>query len=591
MTTIQAMTTSSRNRESCLEAEARQPALMMPSSGGPAACALAANQSTRSLRQSILTLICVLAAPAAALFIQTGSPDLSGNDSYYHVRMAEMLPSVGFVKSFPWLHWTIFRDEFVSHHHGFHVVLAPLVWLSQLLTGSPIWGGKAVSVVGALLTAWLMNLILKQRSAPHPWIWLLLILILPWHFWLRQSFARAPVIALPLLLGATLFMLKRRPLGMAVLGFIFTHVYGGVVLFPLVPAAFVAAAFLARTDLKRPVWCALSACIGLAAGLVINPYFPGNIAFLKTQIFETGLGAPAEVGGEWKSFDAWFLFQMSAPLALVWAGALVKRLRSGARIDAPGLAMLILNLGFLVLTIKARRFVEYWPVFALLDAAFLATINSAAKHAGGAGEIDDRMRRWMDLPGLRLATGVVAGVAILMTGAFNVGITRFHARPGHDDAALAGAMANLKTNSPQGSLVLTDDWDIFPACFYHNTHNRYAVGLDPVFTSAKYPEIWERYRIITRGEAPDKVWTEPRTGPRLARLDDIRTEFGAEYVLVARDHGKLYHQLMGAQERFERIWPPIATTNPQNGRQPAYAVYRALPPAHGDQSAALGFVQ
>ncbi len=568
MTTIQAMASSSPNLESCLEVEARQPALMTPSSGGPAACALTANGSTRSRGQSILTLICILAASAAALFIQTGSPDLSGNDSYYHVRMAQMLPSIGFVKTFPWLHWTIFRDEFVSHHHGFHVVLAPLVWLSELLTGSPIWGGKAVSVVGALLTAWLMHLILKQRGTPHGWIWLLLILILPWHFWLRQSFARAPVIALPLLLGATLFMLKQRPLWMALLGFIFTHVYGGVVLFPLVPAAFVAAAFLTRTDLRRPIKCAVCACVGLGAGLIINPYFPGNIAFLKTQILDTGLGAPAEVGGEWKPFVAWFLLQMSAPLALVWVGALVRRLRSGEPIDASGLAMLILNLGFLVLTIKARRFVEYWPVFALLDAAFLASTRSTP--------LDLYRRMWTSRSSVRVALSTLAAIAIVLVGAYNVGITRFSARPGHDDAALAGAMDYLKLNSPAGALVLTDDWDIFPACFYHNTHNHYAVGLDPVFTSAKYPEVWERYRIITRGEAPDKVWHEPRTGPRLATLGDLRSEFGADFVLVARDHGKLYHQLMGEPQKFERAWPPVATTRPGNERQPAYAVFRVL---------------
>jgi len=508
----------------------------------------------------------IIAVAGAAMFIQTGSRQLSGNDSYYHVRMAEMLPSVGFVKTFPWLHWTIFRDEFVSHHHGFHVVLAPLVWLSKLITGSPIWGGKAVSIVGALLTAWLVHLILTQRGTSHRWLWVLLILILPWHFWLRQSFARAPVIALPLLLGATLFMLKQRPLGMAVLGFIFTHVYGGVVLFPLVPAAFVAAAFLTRSELKRPIWCAVCACIGLGAGLVINPYFPGNIAFLKTQILDTGLGAPAEVGGEWKPFDAWFLFQMSAPLALVWVGALVKRLRCDERIDASGLAMLILNLGFLVLTIKARRFVEYWPVFALLDAAFLATTTTSP--------LDLYRRMWTSRSSVRFALGALAAIAIVLVGAYNVGITRYSARPGHDDGALAGAMDYLKFNSPAGALVLTDDWDIFPACFYHNTHNRYAVGLDPVFTSAKYPEIWERYRIITRGEAPDKVWTEPRTGPRLATLDDIRTEFGADYVLVARDHGKLYHQLMSDGQKFKRAWPAVTTTSPQNERQPAYALFR-----------------
>jgi len=511
----------------------------------------------------VLTVLSIAVVAAAALFIQTGSADLSGNDSYYHVRMAEMLPSIGFVQSFPWLHWTIFRDEFVSHHHGFHVLLAPLVWASNQLTSSPIWGGKAISVVGAILTAWLVHLVLSQRGTRQTWFWVLLLLIVPWHFWLRHSFARAPVIGLPLFLGATLFMMKQRPLWMGLLGFVFTHVYGGVVMFPLVPAAFVAAAVLTGEGLKRSIWCTVWGCVGLGAGLVINPYFPGNLAFLKTQVFDTGLGAPAEVGGEWKPFDAWFLFQMSWPLGLVWAWALARRLRSGERIDAVGLALLMLNFGFLILTTKARRFVEYWPAFCLLDAASLATVVSPWPGLP--------LARWTGHAGMRAAAGAIGGIAVIVIGGFNVGLTRYHAKAGHDDKALTGAMNYLKANSPEGSLVLTDDWDIFPACFYHNTHNHYAVGLDPVFTSAKYPELWERYRIITRGEAPEKVWVNDREGPRLATLDDIRGEFDADYVLVAQDHGALYHQLLREAAKFERVWPPLQDVN---GPQPAYAVFR-----------------
>jgi len=535
-------------------------------SGRPAVRAGCADRLRSHTMPRLKATLSILAISAAALFIQTGSAGLSGNDSYYHVRMAELLPTIGFVKTFPWLHWTIFRDDFVSHHHGFHVILSPLVWLSNQMTGAPIWGGKGIAVLGAAATAWLVYLILGAVGVSHrPW-WVLLLLILPWHFWLRQSFVRAPVVALPLLLGAALFMLKSRPLLIGLLGFVFTHVYGGVVLFPLVPLAFVAAAVLCREDVKRSLKCFAGACIGLAAGLVANPYFPANLGFLKTQVFETGLGASAEVGSEWKPFDAWFLLQMSAAVGVVWVAALIRRLRSGERLSVHALALTFLNFGFLILTIKARRFVEYWPVFCLLDAGSLATITGEQAVAAA----------WTPFRGrFKAAVCAIAAGAGLAVAAYHIGLTRASAAPGHNDAALADAMHYLKANSPAGSMVLTDDWDIFPACFYHNTHNHYAVGLDPVFTSARYPEIWERYRIITRGESPAPMRHRPRTGPDRATLADIDGQFEAAYVLVARDHAGLYHQLMGDGQKFKLAWPPQGD---RGTAQPAYAVFKVMHP-------------
>jgi len=98
------------------------------------------------------------------------------------------------------------------------------------------------------------------------------------------------------------------------------------------------------------------------------------VEFLKLQVFGTGLSPDIAVGREWKPYDGvwWFVTELCGPLLLVMVPVTVARFRLGPRLDVDELFVLFLNLGFLVLTLKARRFIEYWPMFALLSVALMS---------------------------------------------------------------------------------------------------------------------------------------------------------------------------------------------------------------------------
>lgn len=483
-----------------------------------------------------------------------------------------MLPSVGFLQSFPWLHWTIFRDHFVSHHYGFHVMLAPFAWLSEKCSGELFLGGKVFTVLAMGVTTAIIATLLRLLDVRHRFWWLLLVCCLPWHFWLRLSYVRAPVVGMPLLLLAVLLILCNRPILLAVLGFVFTHVYGGVVLFPLIPLAFLLGHALAGTC-SRVQWFHLGATfVGIAAGLVLNPYFPHNLAFMRTQVFETGLGAPGNVGREWQPLNGWYLLKMSGVLATVWLACLVRRLRRAEAIDGRGLGLLLLNVGFLILTIKSRRFVEYWPVFALLNAADFGRSGPGLDCWAGQS-----LSAWRDR--LRVICAWTSSGAVLLAALGTLLLANSHVRPKQDWAELGLAMRFLAEDSPRRSLVFTDDWDVFPVAFYYNNHNTYAVGLDPVFTQRKYPVLWERYRLITRGEAPCFLDDGSFAGDdeRRVTLGDISQRFGAEYVLVASDHPRLYRQLRYYDDQFEMIFPP--TESETSDAQPPFSIFHVRSPA------------
>ncbi len=114
-------------------------------------------------------------------------PDLGvpGNDSFYHIKMSTMMPQAVKLRQFPWLQFCYFTDQgddFVSHHYGFHLLLAPFVQLSQYLTGSYLPGARwGVAVFFGLLMVVLHRLVAHATMAWR-WIWLPLFTSCPSSF-------------------------------------------------------------------------------------------------------------------------------------------------------------------------------------------------------------------------------------------------------------------------------------------------------------------------------------------------------------------------------------------------------------------------
>ncbi len=488
---------------------------------------------------------------------QSASGTLAGNDSYYHVKMALLLPEIGLPRRFPWLHWTIFREQFVSHHVGFQMLLFPFVAGSRALGLDPAIGAKAAVCAFFAVAVGLYAALLRVRRRPMRLFWLVLLTAAPWHFWLRASYVRAPVVALSLILLAVWIVLRGRAWMMALLGFVFVHIYGGAVVFPLVAGGYLVAAWITGHERRRAWHLALAAVAGLAAGFVLNPYFPANLHFFYTQIFRTGLAAPSEVGSEWKPYDTWFYLKTHLVLLIVLTIALLRRLHSGRPLDVRGLGLIATAALFVALTLKARRFVEYEPVLMLLAAAELWP-------AADAREAARPRRRW---------PRAVALLIVAAFGVLNLRITRTRIHAGHDVPAYRDAMTWLAKHSPAGAIVFTDDWDTFPVCFYFNHHNRYIVGLDPVFTKQRWPVLWERYKRITRAEVPSTLPESLATGDDArVTLDDIATRFEARHVLVAADPRPLYRKLREARDRFRLIYPPQF----EGKGQPAVAIFEVV---------------
>jgi hypothetical protein len=182
-----------------------------------------------------------------------------------------------------------------------------------------------------------------------------------------------------------------------------------------------------------------------------------------------------------------------------------------------------------------------------------------------------------------LAGGVGYVALLFLTAGAQLTELQKSVRCGYDLPAIRQAMTWLKDNSEPGSLIFTDDWDIFPVYFYYNHHNHYIVGLDPKFTDEVSPELWQRYVKLSRGQFPsDIVVRRPDERGRLrdvvepVTIEDFTRAFGCRWVMTDRDHDKLARKLERSPSHARRVWPVSGSIDDTGS--PPYKIFELLEP-------------
>lgn len=510
-------------------------------------------------------------------------PGVSGHDSFYHVKMASLLPEIGLPSEFPWLRFCYFTEDgrFISNHYGFHVLLCPFVKLSERITGDGLAGARLAIDVFFGLSLMLMNLILMALGVRWRWIWLIAFMAMPFQFFTRHAYIRAIAPSLTFMLLLVLVMFRERHIWTALVVAAFTHLYlGGVVYAPVLVVAYVLCIAIGPTGERRIPWkLILFSFGGWCVGLLVHPYISGMFEWLRVQLFATGLSPDISVGREWKPYnDVWWFAQMAGASLVIWIIALMLRLRLGPRLNAKETALMLLMFIFLALNTKARRFVEYWPPFCLLSAATLAAplINGYAENVRQSlAQSSARLAAWFER----------IGAVVVLVAAF--GVVHFsplwrdiqkQPKCGYDLAAISRMMSFVKERAEPGDVIFTDDWDIFPVYFYFNAKCNYVVGLDPQLTHERRPDIWARFEKLSRGLAPATVTVEmPDEAGELVEREvkvtyrDIRDVFGAKFVIIDKDHKKFSGKLNREKDLAELIYP---STSYADSRDAPYLVFR-----------------
>jgi hypothetical protein len=446
--------------------------------------------------------------------IQFATPDMPDNDGFYHIKLAWLMRTEGLKPDFPYLPLSILNEgEFYDHHFLFHVALMPFTF-GDLRVG-PKWAAVTFASLGFLAVWYLFH---RQR-VPYAWLWAIGLLGMSDAFLYRMSITRAQSLSLGILALAFAWMLEGKYKHLAVLGFVYVWMYDA---FPLMLALavlhFLAVALTERRIKFRPL---LYTAAGIMLGMLINPYFPDNLIFSIHHMLPKLTDATSvRVGNEWYPYDTKQLLDNSLPaLAAFASGALALGL-IGRKMDARTALGLFVSLLFGLMLFQARRFVEYFPAFALIFAAFswaplLKLQPSSVASTSSHRQFFSRLQNYV--PVMLLVLAVVSGMAMSIRPA----------REAIDRSKPYGLYANasawLEKNTPAGSRVFQTDWDDFPRLFYYNTHNTYLVGLDPTYLQLYDADLYDLWVDITQGdvENPSHV---------------IATAFGSSYIHTDLNH-------------------------------------------------------
>lgn len=435
-------------------------------------------------------------------WVQMASPGLVGIDGYYHLKMAALMradPTPEFI----WLPLTILNPkDFVDHHWLFHILLTPFAG-NDLITG-----GRIAAVIFAAAALTIAGWLLQSRGVPGATLWAIGILASSSAFVYRLSMPRAQSLSLLWLLVAIHLMLEKRERWLILLGLTYVWLYDA---FPLLWA--VAAVYVASVRLIEGHWrwnALIYSTLGIGLGLVFNPYFPHNLIFiyhhLTAKLDLTGV----PVGNEWYPYDTLQLVKNSGLALVAFVGGAFALGWQKQRLSLPTAFTFGLAIAFGLMLLMSRRFVEYFPAFAVLFCAFA----------------------WQPvLSGRSLARPVAIGLVATLgiATALSVRDARAAVRADLPADYLAGAARWLATHTPQGTRVFQTDWDDFPRLFFYNSRDVYTVGLDPTYLQRADPALYS-------------LWTDLTQGRGLDVSAAIRKHFGADYVVSDLKHKAFLHR-------------------------------------------------
>ena len=446
--------------------------------------------------------------------IQFATPDMPDNDGFYHIKLAWLMRTEGLKPDFPYLPLSILNErEFYDHHFLFHVALIPFTF-GDLRTGAK-WAAVTFASL-AFLAVWYL---FDRQRVPFSWLWALGLLGISQAFLFRMSITRAQSLSLGMLALAYAWLLEGKHKHLAVLGFLYVWTYDA---FPLMIALavlhFLAVALIEHRIDFRPL---LYTSAGVLLGMLINPYFPDNLIFSYHHMLPKLTDATSvSVGNEWFPYDTQQLLDNSLPSLVAFAGGALALGLSGRKMDLRTALGLFVALLFGLMLFQARRFVEYFPPFALIFAAFAWTPLLEPRPASAAEERP---------PLLAFLSSPYVPVALLFVAvASSIALSIPAAQKSIGGSKSYGLYANaslwLEKNTPAGSRVFQTDWDDFPRLFYYNTHNTYLVGLDPTYMQLYDSKLYDVWVNITRGGVKNPAQI-------------IATTFGSRYVHTDLNHG------------------------------------------------------
>lgn len=489
-------------------------------------------------------------------------------DSFYHLKVAELIRDHGVVFHFPWARYTVLSQIYIDQHFLYHVLLIPFVSFIQ-----PFLGLKIATAFFSAAFATVFFLLLNILKVRYPYIWVFFLLTtIPLTF--RLSLAKAVSISLFFLFLGIIFAVKKKYWWLFFWSALYVWTYGGFPLLIVLSSILIFFRFLYTKKFFVALELFCSVIFGTLFGIIVNPYFPTNLSFYWQQTVQIGMVNFKDVigvGGEWYPYGFTELMSGSILLTLFLVVAFIWFVFHIRHNNAISWVTFFWFIFFLLLTLKSRRYVEYYIPFAVLFTSYMwsyiidrfflplyhVLLHTPYRHRhvlyGDATKslfkhITHSSKHWQLLY-------KIFGVVFVFYFSLMIPAVIFRdyranirdTRSGIPYQKFQSSMTWLKDHGIPGETVLHSDWDEFPILFYYDSDHYYIVGLDPTFMYKYNEQLYWDWVHITTGQLKDdlhKVITE---------------EFDARYVFLENDH-KSMRKNIEVSGGFKKIYEDSEAT-------------------------------
>lgn len=476
------------------------------------------------------------------------NPTLKDPDAFYHAKMGLLMSEQGIITDFPWMQFTTLKDHFADHHLLYHAALVPFI----KIIGDPLWALKTANIIFCTLVILTIYWLMVKFKAKYPLAFIALLLVNnPFIF--RISLNKAQPFAL-IIIFLTFWALHKKNLWLLfILGFLHVWAHGSWPIFLAITLIWIFSDYLVRfANLDWYLWhwriikrtfkttwrenkhlkILLAVISGLAAGLVINPYFPNNLYFYWQQIVQVALinyKDIIQVGSEWYPYGVGALLNNLSLISLVALLGTFIFIFSYKKQSAQNWALGLTTIMFVILTLKSRRNVEFLAPLAIV---WLSTIWAIGLKSNLPQKLLIYLKPQMKKYQLFTWTFVIyIAVAAALTITKDVSNLKSDLGNGRSFNSLTNVSVWLKLKTPPGSVVFNDNWSDFPNLFYNNSSNYYIGGLDPTFTYNYNKDIYWHWVNITLGTEKENI---PQT---------IKNDFNSQYILLTSGHDAFKNNL------------------------------------------------
>jgi len=428
--------------------------------------------------------------------LQFQTPWILAYDGWYHIKYADLLPSLGIQSEFKWAAQSMWAEHFADKQFLYHVYLIPFTWFDDLIVGMK----HATILLGAGAVTSLYSVLSLNRMR-FPLFWTSLLFASGSWFVYRLCLPRPHVLSIIFLLWSIHLILNHRRRALAVVIFIYSLSYAAFhVPFGL---AVILSGHIYLSE-RRLEWKTPAVIFGaMLAGILVNPHFPETIRWFWTvnvmvPWMALSTSVDLNMADELMPMATLDFILAHAPIvaalfAVAYAG-LVRPVRSSDKTRGLFLFFCV----YALLASMNMRFIEYSVPVGILFAA--ACVTDRLQDVNLA----ELLRKFR--PVLVYALGAVASLVFagMLVYTYRDTVPIFQvAPPERKTAALY-----LKEHTDPDELVYTCDWDDAPELFFFNQKNRYPVIMDPFYMYAHSPKVWREWASIASGSYAGRSYDE-----------------------------------------------------------------------------------